>query len=525
MWGIVPSMKIAAIDVGSNSIHMIVVQLHGGTDFEIVDREKEMVRLGSGSFESRELSEAAMSRAEACLKQYKHLAERLGVDHVIAKGTSAVREARNGGDFIHRIHERVGVHIEVITSEEEVRLITLAVQHSVDFRGRRAVLIDIGGGSIEISLADAEKIYLSDSGKLGVIRMTERFVKRDPIGKKARRNLVKYIEKRTSGIVRAAKKIGFQFGVGTSGTVLTLADVACQVKYGESLDHFHQEILKRAELQAANKWLQSKTLKERTRLQGVNLARAESIVAGGIALETLMSRLGLKQITLSTRALREGMIVDFLQHQRERGKTLPAAPDIRRESVMELARRSNYDHQHTEWIVPTVLQIFDATHRLHRFAATERGLLECAAVLHDIGILISYTRHHRHSEYIIRNADLRGFTPEEIDLLALLARFHRKAEPSRQDFDCALMPKKEFETLRTLSAILRVADGMDRSHHQILKLRSLRRVGKKWRFEVEARDDAELEFWGAHRKASLFEKVFHGKVDFKLVGESKRNRR
>ncbi|MDD5543004.1 MAG: Ppx/GppA phosphatase family protein [Acidobacteriia bacterium] len=518
-------MKIAAIDVGSNSIHMIVVQSHGGTDFEIIDREKEMVRLGSGSFESRELSEPAMARAEACLRQYQHLAERLGVDHLIAMATSAVREARNGGDFIHRIHERVGVHIEVITSQEEARLIALAVQHSVDFRGRRAVLIDLGGGSIELSVADAEKIHRSESRKLGVIRMTDRFVKRDPIGKKARRNIARHVEKRTSGIVRAAKKLGFRFGVGTSGTVLTLADVACQVKYGESLDHFHQEKFKRAELQVANDWLQSRTLKERTRLKGVNEARAQSIVAGGIALETLMKQLGLKEITLSTRALREGMIIDFLQRQRERGKTLAAAPDIRRESVMELARRSNFDRQHAGWIVPTVLEIFDATRRFHRLGPAERGLLEYAAILHDIGILISYTRHHRHSEYIIRNADLRGFTPGEIELLALLARFHRKAEPSRQDLDCALMPKKEFETLRTLSAIVRVADGMDRSHHQILKLRALHHVGKKWRFDVEACDDAELEFWGARRKASLFEKVFQGKLEFRVIKQSKRRRK
>jgi exopolyphosphatase/guanosine-5'-triphosphate,3'-diphosphate pyrophosphatase len=517
-------VKIAAIDVGSNSIHMILVESQDGVDFEIVDREKEMVRLGSGVFETRLLSEAAMVRAEQCLRNYKRLAERLHADRILAYATSAVREARNGGDFISRIHERVGIYLQLITSTQEARLITLAVQHSIDFRGHRALLIDIGGGSVELSLCDSKQTFLAESRKLGVIRLTERFVARDPITRKAQGAIEKYVHKRVSDIVHEVRKFGFALAVGTSGTILTLADLAHQVRYGEGLRRFNQQVLKLEALGMISQHLQAMTLKERLRFEGVNLARATTIVAGAILLETLMKEFQVKRLTLCTRALREGMILEFLQRSRGLyGSMDGLVSDVRRRSVLELARRSHYDQAHSERIAETALKIFDATRRAHRLDEEARELLEYGALLHDIGILVSYTRHHRHSQYIILNSGLRGFTPEEIDFIGLLARFHRKGEPSRRDPECALMPKKEFEKLRKLSAILRVADGIDRSHHQILSLISLRKDHLRWRFEFEARDEAELELWGAQRKGQLFEKLFGGKMDLRVTVNRQRN--
>ncbi|MBZ5553477.1 MAG: Ppx/GppA family phosphatase [Acidobacteriia bacterium] len=511
-------MKIAAIDVGSNSIHMILVESHDGIDFEIVDREKEMVRLGSGVFETRLLSEAAMVRAEQCLRNYRRLAERLRTDRIIAYATSAVREARNGGDFISRIHERVGIHLQLITSAQEARLITLAVQQSINFRGRRALLIDIGGGSVELSLCDSKQTFLSESRKLGVIRLTEKFISRDPITNKGREAIEKFVLKRVSDLIHQGRETGFAMAVGTSGTILTLADLAHQIRYGEGLRHFNQQVLKLEALEMLSRRLLAMTLKERLRFEGVNLARATTIVAGAILLETLMKAFRIKRLTLCTRALREGMVLDFLQRSREpHGSLNGLISDVRRRSVLELARRSRYDQAHSERIAQTALQIFDATRRVHRLNQETRELLEYGALLHDIGILVSYTRHHRHSQYIILNSGLRGFTPREIDFIGLLARFHRKGEPSRRDPECALMPRKEFERLRRLSAILRVADGIDRSHNQILTLISLRKDHRRWRFEFEARDEAELELWGAQRKGQLFEKLFGGKMDFRVT--------
>lgn len=512
------NMKIAAIDVGSNSIHMILVESHDGIDFEIVDREKEMVRLGSGVFETRELSEAAMARAEQCLHNYRRLAERLRADRILAYATSAVREARNGGDFISRIHERVGIFLQLITSAEEARLITLAVQHSINFRGRRALLIDIGGGSVEVSLCDSKQTFLSESRKLGVIRLTEKFISQDPITNKGREAIERFVVKRVSDLVREARRIGFAMAVGTSGTILTLADLAHQTRYREGLRHFNQQILKLESLELLNRRLLAMSLKERLRFEGVNLARATTIVAGAILLETLMREFRVKRLTLCTRAMREGMVLDFLQRSWEpQGSVNDLISDVRRRSVLELARRSRYDQAHSERVAQTALQIFDATRRVHRLNQETRELLEYGALLHDIGILASYTRHHRHSQYLILNSDLRGFTPREINFIALLARFHRKGEPNRRDPECALIPRKEFERLRRLSAILRVADGIDRSHNQILTLISLRRDHRRWRFEFEARDEAELELWGAQRKGQLFEKLFAGKMDFRVT--------
>lgn len=510
-------MKIAAIDVGSNSIHMIIVESQEGIDFEIVDREKEMVRLGSGSFARKALTEPAMGRAEACLRKYKQLADRLGVEKIIAKATSAVREATNGGDFLARIRRRVGIHLGVMTASEEAQLIALAVRQSIDFRGRRALLIDIGGGSIELSLCDAGRGYFSESCKLGVIRLTEKFVKRDPIQKKTRRAIDKFVRKRVTEVARQARQTGFDFAIGTSGTILTLADLAHQVRTGKSLGSFNHQILQREHLVQVNKRIQGMTFKERTRLSGVNPGRAATIVAGGILLETLMRVFRVNRLTLCTRALREGMVLDFLTRSRERVGPLDLESDVRRRSVLELARRSQFDRPHAEWVAETAVRVFEATRRWHQLDGDSRELLEYGALLHDIGIHISYTRHHRHSHYLIMNSGLRGFSPDEIEQIALLARFHRKGEPSAKEAECARMPRKKLAVLRVLSAILRLADGLDRSHHQILHFRSLHCRRNRWRFDFQARDDAELELWGARRKAGLFEKVFRGKIDFHVT--------
>ncbi len=517
-------MKIAAIDVGSNSIHMIIAESFDGLDFQIVGREKEMVRLGAGTFETKTLSEAAMVRAEQCLRKYKQLAERMGVDRIIAHATSAVREAQNGGDFISRVHERVGIHIKVITSAEEARLIALAVQRSVDFRGRRALLIDIGGGSVELAVCDPGKIYLAESRKLGVIRLTEKFARRDPMSKKARRAIEKFAQKRIGELGREARKIGYGICIGSSGTILTLADVASQIQTGVGLRHFHQQMFSLDSLRVVNRRLQTMTLKERARFPSVSIARAKTIVAGGIVLEILMKSFEVKRLILSTRALREGMIFDYLQRLPETSTRSELVSDIRRRSVLDLARRSRYDQPHSEWVAQTALKIFDATQRRHQLNSNARALLEYGSLLHDIGIQLSFSRHHRHSQYMILNGDLRGFTPEEIDLMALLARFHRKGEPNLRDPECALMPRKEFETLRWLSAILRVTDGLDRSHHQILTLVSVQKKRARWQFEFKTREDAELELWGSRRKGELFEELFGGKLDFKVTLRNREKR-
>ena len=498
-------MRIAAIDIGTNSVHMIVVRVRPDLSFEVIDREKAMVRLGAGGLDGKELTTEAMGAALQALSKFKRLAESHTVDKILAAATSATREARNGGEFLSRIEADTGIRPRVITGAEEARLIHLAAVYGVDVGGARAVVIDIGGGSTEITLGTATSVQAARSFKIGVIRLTERFVKSDPLSGRDEQKLTKHILSEIDRHCEQITSTGFDRVIGTSGTILSLGTVATAMSDGAIPSELRNLRVGAKQIRRLRKEVVGLSLAQRLTIPGLDPRRADLVVAGGVLLDTILRRLGAEDITLCDLALREGLVLDYIRRNSKHIAHVDSIPDVRRRSSLELAERCNYYAEHAQQVVRLALAIFDQTRTVHGLTDREREWLEFAALLHDIGSLISYERHHRHSYYLIRNGDLRGFDPDEIEVVALVTRYHRRGTPKRSHEEYSRLPSPLRKTVRTLASILRVAESLDRSHTQTIAGLDFRDRGADALLQIKTTGDAELEVWATNRHLQPFE--------------------
>jgi len=500
-------MRIAAIDIGTNSIHMIVVQVRPDLSFEVIDREKEMVRLGAGGLDGRALTPEAMHAALQVLSKFRRLAESHRVDEVIAVATSATREAENGGEFLQTVTQQTGIRPRVISGTEEARLIHLAAVYGVSVPRDVAVVIDIGGGSVEVTRGAGSNVELGRSFKLGVIRLTERFVKTDPLEPRDERKLVRHIDAEIGKYLAQIAKDGFERVIGTSGTILSIGAVASAAEGlapGAPLRNrrFSAKLIRRV-----RKDLVALDLEKRLRVPGLEPRRADLAVAGAILVDELLRRLGADEITLCDLSLREGLVLDYISRHRKEIAQADRYPDVRRRSVFELAERCNYWPAHSQHVARLSIGLFDQTRAIHGLTDREREWLEYAAILHDIGVHISYEGHHKHSYYLVKNGDLRGFEPDEIEAIALVARYHRQATPKRKHDGFSDLRRRTRRTVRTLAAILRLAESLDRSHAQTISGFELHDRGDDDLLQLRTTGDAELELWAATRHAAPFERL------------------
>jgi exopolyphosphatase / guanosine-5'-triphosphate,3'-diphosphate pyrophosphatase len=510
-------MRIAAIDIGTNSIHMIVVQVRPDLSFEVVDREKDMVRLGAGGLDGRSLTDTAMAAARQTLARFKRLAESHGVDEIVATATSATREADNGGDFVAEVYRDLGIRIRVISGTEEARLIHLAAGYGVDVGASTAVVVDIGGGSVEITFGNATQMKLGQSFKAGVIRLTERFVRTDPLAPKDERRLVKHVDREMGPYLDQLARRGFDRVIGTSGTILSLGALAAGAVEGRGGEVRNRRVPAKA-LHRLRKRLIATGIEQRLAMPGLDPRRADLAVAGVVLFDTILRRLGAAEVTLCDLALREGLVLDYIHRNRARIHTVERYPDVRRRSVIELGERCNYWSEHARQVARLALSIFDQTRSVHGLTDREREWLEYAALLHDIGVHISYERHHRHSYYLIKNGDLRGFDPQEIEIVALVARYHRQARPRRSHDGYGDLPAGARRVVKALAAMLRLAEGLDRSHAQALAGIDLFPRGDDYLARLRATGDAELELWAAHRHVGPLERLLDKPIRFEIAG-------
>jgi len=520
-------MRVAAIDIGTNSIHMLVVRVREDLSFEVIDREKAMVRLGAGGLDGKALTAEATNAALQALIKFKRVAEARQVDAVLAAATSATREARNGGEFLARIERETGIRARIITGADEARLIHQAAVYGVDVGSGRAVVIDIGGGSVEITLGTAKNIQLARSFKLGVIRLTERFVRSDPLSDRDERRLVKHIQDEIDRYCTQVTEAGFDRVIGTSGTILSLGAVASTMSRGTLPSELRNLQVTAKQIRRLRKTAVRLDLEQRLLLPGLDPRRADLMVAGAVLVDTILRRLGAEELTLCDLALREGLVLDYVRRNKRRIERVDAIPDVRRRSTIELAERCNYDAAHAQHIARLALALFDQTRSLHGMTDREREWLEFAALLHDIGGLISFVRHHRHSYYLIKNGDLRGFQPDEIEVIALVARYHRRGTPKRSHDEYAGLPSSVRRVVRLLASILRVAESLDRSHGQVISSLELRDAGEAvtLRIRTAANADAELELWATARHLGPFEKLVRKTVKLELASDQRVERR
>jgi exopolyphosphatase / guanosine-5'-triphosphate,3'-diphosphate pyrophosphatase len=518
-------MRIAAIDIGTNSIHMIVVRVRPDLSFEVIDREKEMVRLGAGGLDGRSLTATAMTAALQTLAKFRRLADAHKVDEVVAAATSAIREADNGGDFIVEIARRTGINVRVISGTEEARLIHLAAVYGVHMGGSPAVVIDIGGGSIEITLGTASHLTHARSFKLGVIRLTERFVRTDPLSGRDERRLVKHVNKEIGAYLDSVAERRFDRVIGTSGTILSLGALALS-EAGDVRDDAVRNLRVPAKaIRRLRRQLSGSDLEARLSMDGLDPRRADIAVAGSILLDCVLRRLGADDITLCDLALREGLVLDYINRNTATIRKIERYPDVRRRSVIELGERCGYSPAHARHVSQLALSLFDQTRAVHKLGDREREWLEYAALLHDAGVHISYERHHRHSYYLIKNGELRGFDPQEIEVIALLARYHRQATPKKSHDGFGLMKGGLRRTVRTLAAMLRLAEGLDRSHAQVVTALDVVPKGDAYLIRLKAAGDAELELWAAHRHGEPLERVLRRPLRFEVSGRRRKKER
>jgi exopolyphosphatase/guanosine-5'-triphosphate,3'-diphosphate pyrophosphatase len=509
-------MRVAALDLGTNSFHLLVADAQPDGHIDPIVREKEMLRLGDVVSRHGSIPTTAADQVVATVRRFRLLADAAGADEVLACATSAIRRATNGGEVVDRIEDETGVRVEVISGHEEARLIFGAVRASVVLDPAPALCFDLGGGSLEVMVGDAAGMQWATSLPLGVARLTAEHVHSDPISKRDRRDLHDHIVELLEPCRREISALAPRMAVGSSGTLEALAQMAIARRDEDAPSSLNQVSVGVDELAALHKAITASTAAERLRFAGLDARRVDLVVAGSAVLATAMELFELDALTISEWALREGIVLDAVaRHHPADWSADPHA--IRRDSVEGLARRCNWAEDHARTVAGLALALFDATADLADppLGPADRELLELAALLHDIGEHVSSTGHHRHGAYLVRNGQLRGFSPDEIEMLAAIVRWHRRGEPRTSD-EFPLLDADAIARVRALDAILRVADGLDRSREgnvlsvDIAVNPSLVLV----RPRTAMGSDAELEVWGARRKRTLLERVVDREVEF-----------
>jgi exopolyphosphatase / guanosine-5'-triphosphate,3'-diphosphate pyrophosphatase len=505
---------LAAVDVGTNSVHLVVARLGEDDHFDVLTREKEMVRLGTGSDDMRRLEEDAIERGVAALARCRRIADSFDAP-VRAVATSAVREAENHAEFLDRVERDAGIEVEIVSGIEEARLIHLGVLQALPVFEQRALVCDIGGGSTELMVGERGSLLVAVSLKLGALRLTNRFFPGAKLHPSAVSSCRRHVAAMVSDFARRAGQVGHEVAVGSSGTIEQLVRLARAGAGEPEPTTWNGAVLTTDELGSVIKDLIAARKADAVAdLPGMEARRADIILAGALILEGVVQACGVEELVLSEYALREGVLLDTLE--RSRGGILHHLQDVSRRGVEHLATSLDEDPGHSAHVAHLALQLFDATTEVHGLGADAREYLEAASLLANVGLSISHSKHHKHSYYVIRNSDrLVGLTDHEIELIAQIARYHRKSEPKPAHAEFAALDTADQHLVRTLAAILRVAIGLDRSHQG--RVSSVRAEVQPKRIVVFATPAAGaeigLELYAANERKDLLERVTGRRVE------------
>ena len=511
-------MKLAAIDIGSNSIKLVVVDAAASDSFAVLAREKETVRLGQETLRRKRLSASAIARVVDCVKRFRSIAEARGAERIIAIATASVREANNAPAFVVEVERQTGVRVEILSGIEEARLIGLATAQGCAAPRSSLINIDIGGGSTEISLMRDTFPTALFSVKLGAVRLSERFIASDPVKLKELRALCGEIQ---SALERPARELlgaRWQQATGTSGTILAIG-AALRQRLLQDVDPNTQGAqppaagIALSRLTRFNERMAGMKVEARRDVPGISAQRAEIIVAGGQILEGAMRALGLNFLRTCDWALREGVIINSLRAlEAESQPPVPDVADQRLRGVHAVGRRFGYEESHSHQVAKFAEKIFDCLVEPENFTRHERTLLSAAALLHDVGYHIAHESHHKHTLYLIKNSELTGFSQSERNVIANIARYHCGAIPKKAHPDYVSLGEQDQNTVIRLGAILRLADALDRSHDCRVEDIECRRDGQSLHLQLLSSLPCEKEVVAAEQKSDLFEHVFNYKL-------------
>jgi len=510
---------VSFIDIGTNSVRLLVVRLNPNHSYSILSQQKQQVRLGEGEFEEEEILPDAIERLVIVCKKFTELAQSFNTEEFVAVATSAMREAANQQEILHLLRHESRLDVRVISGQEEARLIYLGVSSGINLDDRQAFFIDIGGGSTEIAIGDKQNYQFLDSFKLGAIRLSNHYLSdnvTEPVSTEGYKKIQQHVK---DAIIHSLKKISRQkpyLAIGSSGTIMNLADIA--QKAFHEIGNPGENILTYKDLRKVIDLLCSLPLEQRRKIPGINAERADIIIPGAAILDVFLKELSFDSITITSRGLQDGLLVDYLS----RMDAFPLFGDLspRQRSVLQLGRSCGINEVHARTVTSLVLELFDSAKaiKLHSYGDWERELLEYATFLHDIGSFISYTNHHAHSYYIIKNSELLGFDQKEVNFMANIARFHRKRTPKKKDPEILELDIREREALRILTTFIRLGESLDRSHTALIQHVRFSGADKDTvTLEVVARGDCQLEIWGVDAEKKAFEKIFGKKLALERI--------
>jgi exopolyphosphatase/guanosine-5'-triphosphate,3'-diphosphate pyrophosphatase len=452
----------------------------------------------------KRLEPDAIERGLNTLRRFQQVAASRGAQ-VHAVATSAVREAENRGEFVRRAYDEAGVRVAVISGAEEARLIRLGALQAVPAYDQRHLVIDIGGGSTEFIVGEGDEVLASRSLKLGAIRLTERFGLDAAVKRKTLEECRQFIRSYLVSVARTVQALGFEVVIGSSGTIVNLAEMARAARgdaplkqvSGATLDA--EGVAQVIELLAA-----CESIEDRTAIPGIDPKRADIVLGGALVLEQAFAMFGIHEMVVSDFALREGVLLDTL---RRRDKTsIGHLRELRYESVMHLAALVPGERDHAEHSTELALRLFEQTTDLHGLDPAYEELLEAAGFLANVGLFVSHDRHHLHSYYVIRNSDvLTGFTDEEIELIAQVARYHRKSAPKPTHPEFAALSEDAQHVVRVLAGLLRIGVALDRTRTAVVGDVTARAKKNELVIELHGDGDTSLERYTADARKALLE--------------------
>jgi len=497
--------RYAAIDIGSNSLRLLVADTAEGRPMHALAAERIVTRLGASVFRSGRISKEAMTLVCAQLARFAEIHKSFEVLAVRAVATSAVRDASNRQEFMQRASEAAGAPVEIISGQEEARLIHLGVQAVWPHPHQRIVIIDVGGGSAEIILSENGRMEAAFSKPLGAVRLTEVFLKNDPPVATELHRLDQFIDEKLQKPLDRIGRGPFDRLIATSATA---AAIVCAVNRipRTRRDEGDRRRATIGQLRAFYKETSCRNLAARQKMQGIGPRRAEIVIGGSAVFLRALEAFGQPSLSYAAAGVREGIVADL--SARRVGRELSQLARDQRQAVSQLAKRFGVAPKHSKKVADLSHELFVGLLPLHRLPSSWGKLLEAAAYLHDIGHFISDTRHHRHSYYIVRNADLAGFTDSEQHFIALLCQYHRKTAPAQGLAPLDGLDAETIRALTLLTPILRLADSLDRSQEQKIEHAVCEIFEANVRLALKGRGDASLEIWAADRIAPLFAQVY-----------------